>query len=377
MNSLTTLRLYCKSSIFFLMKKFDKIIIFFYIMLAFSYFSYIVVSSDGIESNPFQSVTPKKITDFETNQLIDIKKEILFEEMSNIENFPTIFPQNILDVKIKSHTNNVIIAEEELHESGIHVKLLVKHTIESPNTHTIEILDSDAKGTIIIQTFEDVNSKTNLNTKVHLNVKGVLSVISYLPESNLIHAINTINSNFVEYSKRDMYENNVNLLYQEILNRSADAEGLSYFSKLLRNNEITENDIRIALLSSDEKISLTLKSVDELNIETKNIINDLYNKILLRDTDIDGLKYFGTLLETGTTSDQIRTILLESDEGRDVSIFHPIRNEIQFLYSETLDREPDISELNHYHKMIDNRMMTIQDIKIELEQFSEFINLKK
>jgi hypothetical protein len=359
------------------MKKFDKIIIFFYIMLAFSYFSYIVVSSDGIESNPFQSVTPKKITDFETNQLIDIKKEILFEEMSNIENFPTIFPQNILDVKIKSHTNNVIIAEEELHESGIHVKLLVKHTIEFPNTHTIEILDSDAKGTIIIQTFEDVNSKTNLNTKVHLNVKGVLSVISYLPESNLIHAINTINSNFVEYSKRDMYENNVNLLYQEILNRSADAEGLSYFSKLLRNNEITENDIRLALLSSDEKISLTLKSVDELNIETKNIINDLYNKILLRDTDIDGLKYFGTLLETGTTSDQIRTILLESDEGRDVSIFHPIRNEIQFLYSETLDRKPDISELNHYHKMIDNRMMTIQDIKIELEQFSEFINLKK
>ena len=199
------------------MNKSNKIIVFFYVFLAISYSFYIVFSSEGLENNPFKSVTPEKITDFETNTLIDIPKQIIFNEMTNMENYPNILSQNVLNVKILSQTNNVIIAEEELSEAGINVKLLVKHTIRPYDKHIIEIIDGDAKGTTITQSFESVNSKTNLNTTVHLDVKGLLSLVQYLPESNLIHAINTVNSIFIDYSIRDIYERQVILFIMKFL----------------------------------------------------------------------------------------------------------------------------------------------------------------
>ena len=350
------------------MNKSDKIIVFFFIILALSYFSYIVISSDGLENNPFQSVTPKKITDFTTSQLIDVKKEIIFNEMTNIENFPNVFPQNVLNVKILNKTGNTIIAEEELSEAGIKLTLLVKHTINPYNEHIIEIMDGDAKGTTIIQSFEEVNSQTKLTTTTHLDVKGLLSLIAYFPESNLIHAVNTVNSQFIDYSKYDIYEKQVDLLYLEILNRNADSEGLTHFSELLRNNQITENELRLTLLNSEERIPMDMKSIDELSDDTKNIINDLYKKILLREADPEGLKYFGNLFENGTTSDEIRTILLESEEGKNASIANLTRINIKFLYHTILNKTATDYEIDYYHKIIDEGLMTIDDVKMELEQ---------
>lgn len=359
------------------MNKSDKIIVFFYIILALSYFSYIVISNDGLENNPFQSVTPKKITDFTTSQLIDVKKEIIFNEMANIENFPNVFPQNVLNVKILNKTDNTIIAEEELSEAGIKLTLLVKHTISPYNEHIIEIIDGDAKGTTIIQSFEEVNSQTNLTTTIHLNVKGVLSLIAYLPESNFIHAINTVNSQFIDYSKYDIYEKKVDLLYLEILNRNADTDGLTHFSELLRNKQITENELRLTLLNSEERASLDMKPIDELSDDTKNIINDLYKKILLREADLEGLKYFGNLFEDGTTSDEIRTILLESEEGKSASLFNPVRDRIKTLYHTILNKTATDYEINYYHKIIDEGLMTIDDVQMELEQNKVHVDFKK
>ena len=133
-----------------------------------------------------------------------------------------------------------------------------------------------------------------LTTKVSLNVKGVTSIIAFLPEANLVHAMNTVISHFVEYSKYDVYEITVDAIYQEILDRQADEEGLLHFSTLLRDGQITEQDIRFALLNSEE-IATKQKTIDQLNEETINVINDLYEKILLREVDPEGFVYFGNL----------------------------------------------------------------------------------
>ena len=68
---------------------------------------------------------------------------------------------------------------------------------------------------------------------------------------------------------------------------------------------------------------------------------------------------------------------MESDEGKNTSVFHPVRSEIKFIYADLFDRKPDISELNYYHKMIDDEIMTIEDIETELKQSKEFLNLKQ
>jgi len=358
------------------MNKSDKIIITFYVFLAFSYGIFILVSSNDLQSS-IVSILPKKTTDFETSRLVDVKKETIFNVMANIENFPNILPEHINYVKVLSKSDNVIIAEEEFVEAGIKTKLLVRHTIKPYNEHIIEIIDGDAKGTIITQIFESSDLQTNLITKVHLNVNGISSVITYLPESNLIHAVNTVITRFVDYSKRDILENNVDFLYHEILHRPADAVGLSYYSTLLRNGQMTENELRSVLANSDEALSMEMKPIDQLSNETKNTIDDLYEKVLLRKADPAGMQYFGNLLEKGISSDEIRTKLLESKEGIDVSVFHPVRDMIKLLYKNLLNRSATNEEINYYHKMIDDGTMTIDDVKKFILESDEYQNLNK
>ena len=243
-------------------------------------------------------------------------------------------------MNILSKTDNEIIAEEELSEAGIKTKLLVKHTIKPYSEHIIEIIDGDAEGTKITQYFESVDSQTKLTTKVNLNVKGVTSIIAFLPEANLVHAMNTVISHFVEYSKYDVYEITVDALYQEILDRQADEESLLHFSTLLRDSQITEQDLRDTLLNSEERATKP-KTIDQLNEETINVINDLYEKILLREADPEGLVHFGNLFESGMTSDKIRAILLESDEGKNISSIHPVRSKILTIYDYIFDDNLD------------------------------------
>ena len=342
------------------MNKTDKIILIFYIFLASSFGLYVFTYDVGLEESLLEVVTPKKITEFETSRLVDIPNNRIFNVMANVENFPNILPENVVSVNILDKTDNEIIAEEELFEAGIKTKLLVKHTIKPYSEHIIEIIDGDAEGTKITQYFESVDSQTKLTTNVNLKVKGVTSIIAFVPETNLVHAINTVISHFVQYSKYNVYEITVNSIYQEILDRQADEESLSHFSSLLRDGQITEQDLRFALLNSEERV-FKQKTIDELNEETINVINDLYGKILLREADPEGLAYFGSLFESGVTSDKIRAMLLESDEGKNISFNHPVRSKITTVFALIFDTSPDNSYVDHYQKMIDDGLMPFPD----------------
>ena len=353
------MRLYSKKVI--LVNKTDKIIIIFYVFLASSFGLYVLTYDTGLDESLLEIVTPKKITEFEISRVVDVPNNRIFDVMTDIENFPNVIPKNVIYVNVLDKTDNVITAEEELSEAGIKTKLLVKHTIKPYSEHIIEIVDGDATGTTITQYFEPVGSQTKLTTNVNLNVKGVASVVSFLPKSNLVHAVNTVISHFVEYSKYDVYDKTVEALYQEILDRQADREGLSHFSPLLRNGQITEQDIRSFLFNSEERASMQMKTIDELNEETINVINDLYEKILLREPDPEGLQHFGNLFERGTTSDEIRTMLLESYEAETLYFTNPVRSEIITVYRLLFDKHPHTYELDHYHKLVDDGLIQNPD----------------
>jgi ribosome-associated toxin RatA of RatAB toxin-antitoxin module len=342
------------------MNKSNKILIIFYIFLASSYGIYVFTSSEGLEENLLELVLPQKITDFEVSRIVDVPIYTIFDTMADIENFPNIIPKHIHNVNIISETTDTIIAEEELSESGIKIKLLVKHTIKPYTEHVIEIIDGDAKGTIITQYFESVGSQTKLTTNVHLNVEGVTSVITFLPESNLKHATNTIISTFVDYSKFDIYNKKVNSIYEEILFRSADREGLLHYSELLRNDLIAEQELRQLLINSKENNPLP-KSIDELNPKTIKIISGLYESFLLREPDVVGLKYYGNLFENGTTRDELREIFLDSDEAKSHSRTHIDRSNIIVFYNILYDEFPENDVVDYYHKMIDDDVMIFPD----------------
>jgi len=354
------------------MEKNDKIIISFYILLIISFPISIIYFSNQFDIVEPPNLIPKAVTELELTKNVEIDRETIFNTMTSVNNYPTIIPKNIASVSILNYTKSEIFAEEELIESGIKTKLLVKHIIIPYDSHIIEILSGDASGTKIIQTFTGNDSNTTINTKIKLDLKGILTPFSFLPKSNLLHALDTVIQSFVDYSKsfKNEYQKTIDDLYREILLRPADNEGLIHFGNMLESGLITEDEIRNKLLESEERKSLYLterKSIEELSIDTVKTIDDLYREILLRPADNEGLIHFGNMLESGLmTEDEIRLHLLNSNEGKSNLFNDPIRAVIAEMFKDILSSSPTSEELDQYQIMLKMGEITLEDIEMEL-----------
>jgi len=300
------------------MKKSDKIVASFYVVLAVSLISVYIYVDNSIGRSDIPDILPKALSEVTVIKTVNLNVEEIFEVMTDVRKYPLILPKNIISVKILNETNNVVFAEEELAQSPVRTKLVVKHTFDSDKKHTIEIIEGDAKGTIVIQTFEEVDSETKITTNITFNLSGPLVFVKFFPESNVQHALTTVIDNFVEYARGFSSESEkiVDDLYREILLRPADPEGLKHFATLLDNEKMNKEEIRNALLESDEFVVLS-SNIEELSEESKKIVDDLYKEILRRPADPEGLKHFATLLEYGKiTEEEIRNTLLNSEERK-------------------------------------------------------------
>tara|TARA_B110000438_G_C15752292_1_gene623551 strand:+ start:357 stop:1472 length:1116 start_codon:yes stop_codon:yes gene_type:complete len=358
----------------------DKIIIIFYIVLAISFISILLYTSTTYEDLPTPTWVLEQLTFVEIERTLEIEQERLFLTMSDIENYPKVLPQNFVSVKILEINENFIIAEEEIQEKGIRTKFLVKHTLIPYDEHILEIMDGDAKGTKIHQFFSTDGNFTKLITTVNIDFKGILTPFSYLPESNLNHAMNTVVTNFYIYAKG--YDNPnyqiIDDLYREILLRPADKSALERYGGLLDENQITITDIRYTLLNSEEGKKILnpaeLKQINELREETIMKIDDIYREILQRPYDEQGMKYYGTLLELEKLSiEDLEKKLFNSEEALNLRLNTPLNQMIDDVYMEVTGNHADWDVLLyynsfHYNKTISGSAMDVfrEDIKVDM-----------
>ena len=313
------------------MNKSDKKILAFYVCLgislisAFSYFDSLYERphiDNFLPTDPIKRISVEYI-------LNTVPHALMYDVITDVENYPKVLPENILSVKILDRTDNSIIAEEQINEKGITLTFTVKHSFVPMEKHTIEILDGDAKGTIITQYFDVVqpegyrnHGSLRITTDAELDLHGIMRFVGFLPESNIQHAVNTVIDAFTLSAKQKMSltENEfaVAKLYREVLLREFEPKGLKFYAQMLEDG-MTIDDVKKLLMKSDEYqnrfIETGISSIDELNPETIKTIDDLYLEILDRTADNNGILYYGSLLETGKfTTDDIRQSLMDSAE---------------------------------------------------------------
>jgi len=151
----------------------------------------------------FNIIGPREIShDISLTQTVSVEKENIFKIIASPELYPQVLPQNILEVDIINQTENVIFAEETISQRGIGTKILVKHELFPFNKHIIEILDGDAKGSKIVMTFSEIDSKTTISSDLHLKVSGPSAYLfDFMNQSNFGSAYNTVIDAFVYYLK--------------------------------------------------------------------------------------------------------------------------------------------------------------------------------
>jgi ribosome-associated toxin RatA of RatAB toxin-antitoxin module len=315
------------------MNRSNKIIIVFYIGLAISLisaYSYLDSLYERPQIDLQLPTEPIKKISFEN--IVNTRTHAqMYDVLTDIENYSKVLPKNILSVEILNTTDNSITAIEELNEKFITTKLTVKHSFIPMEKHTIEILDGDAQGTIITQSFEKLPDALKIKTVVDLNLKGILYPVGFLPKSSLQHAVNTVIGEFAIYAKTKYVlsenENIVDSLYRENLLRRADPDGLKFYVKMLEEEKMTINDVKESLMNSEEyKRLIILKEfngIDSIKPETRKAINELYQEILKRPVDDEGLLYYSAMFKSEKLSlDDIRNELLISEERSQINLLN-------------------------------------------------------
>ncbi len=356
------------------MKKSDKIILFIYLIVGLSFVYGIAIISDSFTIPESSLLAREPIKEIDFTKKVDLQYKKAYDVMTDVVNYPKILPKNILHVNIINQTENSIFAEEEISELGIRSTFLVRHNFIPYEIHTIEIMTGDTKGTIITQLFLENGTSTIIKNNIKLNLKGIFYPLGLIPKNNLEHAMDSAITSFVNYAKfsENKYYKTIDDIYQELLFRSVDQQGLEYFGSLLEMGEIDEEDIRRELINSNEYRLLLkpteLKTVNELKQNTKKTIDDIYQELLFRSVDQQGLEYFGSLLEAGKiTQNDIKIQILNSTEGKSILLNDPNREIIEDIYRELFDKSyMPSSELEYYQIMLNSGEMTLNDIREHL-----------
>ena len=359
------------------MKKNNLILVLFYSFLGISLITgYVYLDSSF--GNMSVDIIPKQISHLQQERIVDVELYVIYDLMTDVEKFPIILPKNIISVTIIEKIDNKIVGEVEAIEAGIKTKVKFEQTIFPLEKQIIEVTSGYAKGTKFIQTFSEHNSQTKILTNVELDFKGLLIPFSYFPKSNLNHAMNTIITSFVDFSKRDYTDSEkiIDDLYRKTLLRPADLDGLNYYSNLLNNNQITKNELETILLNSEERKSYfyerNIKSLEEINPETKNNINKLYREFLNRDADTAGMIYFGTMLELEEmTEEEIKHELFYSSEGIGLRYQKVGVSPVDRAFVDIFDRHATQDELDKFVPLILNNTLSVEDL------ISKLSNLQK
>jgi len=145
------------------MQIYDKKFLIFYCIIGLLFIFANFVIYDYIElPGAHEPITIKNKINFEINQVYSI--------MTNIQEYPKIFPKNVISVEIINRTENIIFAKEELKIKGNKGVFTVKHTLEKNKSHVIEIFNGDVKSTKIIQLFNQDGDSTEIITKIDLKL---------------------------------------------------------------------------------------------------------------------------------------------------------------------------------------------------------------
>lgn len=126
-------------------------------------------------------------------------------------------------------------------------------------------------------------------------------------------------------------------LYQSLLGREADAEGLAYWSDALESGELTPAEVVARFSASSEAVTEIVP------------VAQLYLLVFGRSPDAEGLKYWVNQVREGMTHGELATNFLVSAEfgeafGRDLAPAELV----SALFTQMLGREPDADGLAHF-----------------------------
>jgi len=131
-------------------------------------------------------------------KIIKADKDKVFFTITDFENLPSKLPQIFKSIKIISRKDNSIVTEELVRMAGRDITQKVKHVLQSTNKHEVFILEGDAKGSHIVETYEETSEGTKIIVEGDFTLAGKLNFLGFLAKLKIEQSINEVMDEFAE-----------------------------------------------------------------------------------------------------------------------------------------------------------------------------------
>lgn len=116
------------------------------------------------------------MSEFTLERIVNTKRKVVFEILSNYENYQKLIPQHFPSIRVRSIRGNVAVVEEHLNLGGEEMVIMSKHVSQEPALHEIFVIGGDAKGSHIKQQFIEHPEGTKILIDVNLKLKGKMKI---------------------------------------------------------------------------------------------------------------------------------------------------------------------------------------------------------
>ena len=122
-------------------------------------------------------------------------------------------------------------------------------------------------------------------------------------------------------------------LYHSTFNREADKSGIGWWANQLDKTDLTLEDVALKFMGSVEFVGLYPDGLTQ-----EEFVTLLYNNVLGRDPDDEGLEYWIEALENGIPREKVLLDFSESEENQ-LATEEPVSDEISELLEIELSSE--------------------------------------
>jgi len=120
---------------------------------------------------------------FSLEKIIKAKREIVYEKLSNYENYQELAPQHFPSIRVRSVRGKVSVVEEHMNLGGQELVIMAKHITETPTLHEVFVIGGDAKGSHIREQFVEIPDGTKVTVDVDLKLKTKIKMSSLFGKS--------------------------------------------------------------------------------------------------------------------------------------------------------------------------------------------------
>ena len=141
------------------------------------------------------------MTKFTVDKIVHTKRKIIFDILSNFENFQKILPQHFPSIRVRSTRGNISVVEEHMMLGNKELVIMAKHVIQEPSLHEIFVIGGDAKGSHIYQQFIEHSEGTKIVVDVDLKLSGKMKLSGLFGNSSLEENYSKILDDFIKIAE--------------------------------------------------------------------------------------------------------------------------------------------------------------------------------